>query len=149
MTAFADIAAAYQQRLLAAPQIVGDRVYRGRVRPLKAGQSDGLVVRMVRTTARLAGVGLSAPKDWDTVLGIEVLARGDTPDAAEDAVDALLGLVYARLAGWAPAGLSVLDALSEPAVVWDVDEGDTAVARATVVVNLNHRTQASALVPHS
>jgi len=147
VTAFADIAEAYKQRLLAVPQITGDRVQRGRQAALKAGWPDGIVVRIVRTAAQLGGVGPGVPKDWTTTLGVEVLARGATPDAAEDAVDALLGQVYERLAGWAPPGLAVEDALSEPAIQWDVDEGEGAVARATLVVTLIHRTLAAALVP--
>jgi len=147
MTAFADIAEAYKDRLLEAPQIVGDRVQRGRVAALKAGWANGIVVRMVRTAAQLAGVGMGAPKDWTTTLGVEVFARSTTPEAAEDALDALVGLVYARLAGWEPPGLSVVDAMSEPAIVWSAEEGEGAVARATLVVSLIHRTQAAALVP--
>jgi hypothetical protein len=146
MTIFTTIAEAYKDRLLLAPQIVGDRVQRARRAALKKGWDDGIVVRQVRTAAQLAGVGMGAPKDWVTTLGVEILARGLTAEAAEDAVDALLAPVYARLAGWAPPGLSVLDALSAPAIVWDSDEGEDAVARATVVVSITHRTQPSALV---
>ena len=147
MTAFVDIAEAYKDRLLEAPQIVGDRVQRGRLAALKKGWPDGIVVRLVQTSARLAGVGYASPKDWQTTLGVEVVARGPTPEAAEDAVDELLGLVYARLAGWAPAGLAVEDALSEPAISWDADEGEDVVVRATVVVALTHRTNPTALTP--
>jgi hypothetical protein len=145
MTVFVDIAEAYKDRLLAAPQIVGDRVFRSRRAALKKNWADGIAVRPVRTTASLAGVGMAAPKDWETLLGVEILARGLTPEVAEDAVDALLGPVYARLAGWVPPGLAVEDAASEPAITWDTDEGEDAVARATVVVRLTHRTNASAL----
>ncbi len=145
MTVFTAIAEAYKDKLLEAPQIVGDRVRRGRRAALKQGWPDGIVVRLVQTRAQLAGVGYGAPKDWDTALGIEVLARGLTPEAAEDAVDELLALVYARLAGWAPSGLAVEDALSEPAIDWEAEEGEEAVSRATVIVSLTHRTNASAL----
>jgi hypothetical protein len=145
MTVFADIAEAYKARLLEAPQIVGDRVFRSRRAPLKKGWQDGIAVRLVRAPASLAGVGMGAPKDWETTLGVEILARGLTPEAAEDAVDVLLGPVYERLAGWVPSGLSVEDAASEPAITWDTDEGEDAVARATVVIRITHRTAASAL----
>jgi D-serine deaminase-like pyridoxal phosphate-dependent protein len=146
MTIFTTIAEAYKDRLLLAPQITGDRVQRGRRAALKKGWADGIVVRQVRTAAQLAGVGMAAPKDWTTQLGIEVLARGLTAEAAEDSVDTLLALVYARLAGWSPTGLSVLDALSAPSISWDSDEGEDAVAGATIVVSITHRTQPTALV---
>jgi hypothetical protein len=145
MTAFIDIADAYKARLLEAPQIVGDRVERARRAALKKGWPDGIVVRMVRTRAQLAGVGPGAPKDWETLLGVEILARGATLQAAEDAVDALLAPVYERLSGWMPPDLAVEDALSDPSVEWDSDEGEGAVARALIVIRLNHRTHASAL----
>lgn len=147
MSVFADLAEAYKDRLLAPTQIVGDRVFRARSAALKKGWADGIAVRLVRTQAQLAGVGLGAPKDWDTVLGIECAARADAGAVAEDAVDVVLAAAYARLAGWMPAGLSVLDALAEPGITWDTEEGEDQVCRATFFVRVTHRTNASALTP--
>jgi hypothetical protein len=145
MSVFVDLAEAYKDRLLGAPQIVGDRVFRARQVVLKKGWADGIAVRLVRTQAQLAGVGPGAPKDWDTVLGIECAARAAADAIAEDAVDTVLAAAYARLAGWAPAGLSVEDALAEPDITWDTEEGEDQACRATFFVRVTHRTNASAL----
>jgi hypothetical protein len=39
----------------------------------------------------------------------------------------------------------VEDAAAEPAINFDVDDGEESIARATVVISLTHRTNASAL----
>jgi hypothetical protein len=150
MSVFVDLAEAYKDRLLAAPEIVGDRVFRARQAALKKGWDNGIAVRLVRTQASLAGVGMGAPKDWETVIGIECAARLSLLEmaagaVAEDAVDTVLAAAYARLAGWEPPGLSVLDALAEPGITWDTEEGEDQACRATFFVRVTHRTNASAL----
>jgi hypothetical protein len=112
---------------------------------LKAGWADGIAIRLIRSTATLAGVGTGAPKDWETLIGIECAARAAAGALAEDAVDVVLAAAYARLAGWAPAGLAVEDALAEPAIDWDTDEGEDQICRATFAVRVVHRTAASTL----
>jgi hypothetical protein len=145
MSAFIAIAEAIKAKLLEAPQIVGDRVERARQASLKKGWSNGIAVRLVRTNAQLAGVGLGAPKDWDTVFGIECVARADVGGLAEDAVDPVLAAAYARLAG-AHLGLpALLDVMAEPAISWDTDEGENQICRATFVVTVTHRTAAASL----
>jgi hypothetical protein len=143
---FVDLSAAIANKLLEAPQIVSDRVSRSRQAALKKGWDNGIVVRLARTRADLAGVGLGAPKDWETLIGVECFARAAPGVLAEDAVDAIVVAAYARLAGLSPAGLSVLDIAAEPSIVWDTDEGEDPVCRATFVVSITHRTQAAALV---
>lgn len=145
MSVFIDLAEAYKDRLLAAPQIAGDRVFRARQAALKKGWANGICLRLVSSQAQLAGVGPGAPKDWVTLLGIECCARAEPDAIAEDAVDVLLTAAYARLAGWAPAGLAVEDALAEPGIDWDTEEGEDQVCRATFLVRITHRTNASAL----
>lgn len=145
MTAFVDIAEAIKGRLLQAPQIVGDRVERSRQAALKKGWRNGIVVRLVRTRAQLAGVGPGAPKDWGTLYGVECFARADADSVGEDAVDAVLAAAYERLAG-ATLGLPALeDVMSEPEITWDTDEGETQTCRATFIVRVSHRTTAAGL----
>jgi hypothetical protein len=137
VSVFIQLAEAYKTRLLVAPQITGDRVFRARSAVLKAGWADGIAIRLIRSTATLAGVGTGAPKDWETLIGIECAARAAAGALAEDAVDVVLAAAYARLAGWAPAG--------EPAIDWDTDEGEDQICRATFAVRVVHRTAASTL----
>lgn len=145
MTAFIDIAEAIKAKLLEEPPIVGDRVERARQVSLKKGWANGIAVRLVRTKAQLAGVGMGAPKDWGTVFGIECAARADADGLAEDAVDAVVDAAYARLAG-ANLGLpALLDVMPEPDISWDTDEGETQICRATFVVRVTHRTAAASL----
>jgi hypothetical protein len=143
---FVDLAEAVKTALLAAPQIVGDRVERSRQAALKKGWDSGIVVRLARTQAKLAGVGMGAPKDWTTLIGVEAFARAAAGAVAEDAVDAILVPLYARLAGLSLPQLSTLDIAPEPSIDWDTEEGEDQVCRATVVLRIVHRTQASALV---
>lgn len=145
MSVFVQLAEAFKARLLEAPQIAGDRVFRARQAALKAGWPNGIAIRLVRATSQLAGVGMGAPKDWETLFGIECAARAEPDGTAEDAVDVVLAAAYARLAGWAPAGLSVLDAMAEPAIAWDTEEGEDQICRAYLTVSVTHRTAASAL----
>jgi hypothetical protein len=142
---FLALADAIADHLLADSSIAGDRVFRGRVRPLKKGMANGIFVRLVSSRAQLAGVGMGAPKDWETLIGVECCARAEPDEPAEDAVDAVLVAAYARLAGYAPAGLAVLDVFTEPAIDWALDDGEDQVCRASFVVQITHRTQAAAL----
>jgi hypothetical protein len=145
MTVFADIVEAIKDKLLEATQITGDRVERGRMAVLKKGWANGIVVRLVRSSGEPAGVGDTAPIDWTTVVGVEVLARGATPEAAENALDALVAPVFARLSRLALPALSVLDVAPDPAIQWDAEEGEDVVARASFVLSIVHRTAASGL----
>lgn len=145
MTAFVDIVEAIKDALLQSPQIVGDRVERARQPSMKKGWPNGIAVRLVRTRAQLAGVGLGAPKDWGTLIGVECAARAEGACLAEDAVDVVLQAAYARLAG-ASLGLpALLDVMPEPEITWDTDEGETQVCRATFSVRVTHRTTAAGL----
>jgi hypothetical protein len=145
MAAFTDIAEAVKDKLLEAPQITGDRVERGRVAALKLAWANGIVVRLVRSKGEPAGVGPGAPVDWTTLLGVDIFARGATPEAAENAVDALLATVYARLSRLALPALSVEDVAPDPAISWDADDGEGSVCRASFVLSIVHRTAAATL----
>lgn len=144
---FIDLAQAVKDALLEAPAIADGLVFRSRTRALKKGHPHGIVVRLVKTGAALAGVGLQSPKDWSTVIGLDILKRADADtDAPEDDLDPLLTAVYARLAGRALPGLGVIDVFSEPTVEWDSDDAEEQISRATVLFQVIHRTQPEALV---
>jgi hypothetical protein len=144
-SAFIAIGEAIKNRLLEAPQMAGDRVFRGRVRAGLRDWANMIVVRLVRAPAELAGVGMGAPKDWNTTYAVEITARADGLALAEDVLDPILEAAYARLAGWAPPGLSVLDAMSEPVISWDTEEAEDQLCRATLLITVTHRTTAQAL----
>jgi hypothetical protein len=148
VSAFTGLGAAIQALLLQAPQITGDRVFRSRVRALRQGQPDGIFIRQIRTRGQPAGVGPAqfVPVDWSTTLGIEIHKRCGVDEVPEDAVDPLLDAVFERLAGaGAQLGGSVEDLMPEPAIQWDVDEGETPLVCATLVVQIVHRTSAASL----
>lgn len=147
MTVFVDIAEAVKGALLASPQIVGDRVERARQASMKKGWPNGIAVRLVRTRGEPAGVGMSSPKDWGTVIGVECAARADAASAAvaEDAVDEVLEAAYARLAGTNLGLPALLDVMPDPEITWDTEEGETQICRATFMVRVTHRTAAASL----
>lgn len=147
MSAFTALGLAMQTLLLAAPPIVGgNRVWRGRLSPLKTGFESALVIKQVSTSASRADVA-NGPTDWSSVFAVECHARCAANQVPEDVVDPLLAAVFARLAG-AGAGLAlgVEDLLPDPQIDWDLGEGDTPLVCATLVVRIVHRTQAAQLV---
>jgi hypothetical protein len=91
------------------------------------------------------------PRDWRSPFDIELQARERTVDAADEAVDTLLGEVFEILAAsgvGASLNLGVIELLVTPSIEWQsVEAGDFHVAGATLRVQVTHRTQGATLTP--
>lgn len=144
-TAFAALSQALAARLLEAPQITGDRVFRDRVAPLPREFDNAIVVRQVNTAGSRAGAGLLSPIDWSTDFEIEITAKAAADEVATDAVDPLLAAVFERLAGWQPDDLSVVEVVPDPRIDWDRAEGHASMVCARIALRIVHRTEASSL----
>lgn len=143
MSAFSDITAALQALLLQAPPLAGGRVWRGRLQPLAQEHDTAVVLRILRAPS-VSGL-LGNPLLWESRIAVDCHARAAVGQDPEDAVDALLMAVYARLAAAGQFAPGVSDAFADPAIEWDVDEADTALATATLVLSVRHQTQSLTL----
>lgn len=131
--------------LLQAPAIVDDRVFRDRLSPIARELPDAIVIRLVSSNGERGFTGASSPVDWVTELAIDVYARVAVDQVPTDVIDPLLQAVYARLSAPPPEGLGVEDLMPDPRIEWDLAEGQTQLACATVQVRVRHRTPAASL----
>lgn len=145
MSAQLAIQSAIIAALVAAPAAAGGNVKANTTRPVAAGSSSAVVVRLVQSTAATPQT-LGGPYDWTTAYQVDCLARGST--GASDpvaAVDALLDLVWARLSTLVTTGLGVMDVRMQPRIDWTIDDAETPLVAATVTLQVNHRTTATTL----
>lgn len=136
--------------LLSPVALADGRVWPNRLRPLPAGQSSAVVVRLVASQAD-PDPPLGSPLDWRSFYSIECLARAAAANADPvAALDPLLSDTYARLS--APAlttalsALGVMDSRMEPSIRWDVDEAEQPVASASFRFVVHHRTASDSLI---
>lgn len=150
MTAHLAIVQAVVDALLVAPAVAGGRVWANRMRPIGAGSSSGVVVRLESSRAAVQQL-TGAPTDWQTDIRIECIARGAAGAAdPADAVDTLLQSVWARIAPLYPPSLGVLNLRLDPVIGWQFDgDGDTLLAAAEIGLQVMHRTESSTLAPRN
>ena len=137
MTVFANIIAAVVVRLQTVPA-ASLQVYRARLKPIAEQHQDAVVVRIESSLPERFGI-LNAPTDWDTTLAIECYARSATL-TADQAVDALLAKVFAKLAADPSLGGLVMD-LNPTALEYDFAGDAEQMACATLTLKVLHRTQ--------
>lgn len=145
MSAHLAVQAAIVAALTSAPAAAGGNVRANTVRPLSATQSQGVVVRLLNSRS-VGQTVLGGPYDWTSTYQVECLARAAS--AAADpvaAVDGLLELVWARLAGINPLALGAIDVRLQPAIDWQVDDADVPIAAAVISLQIVHRTAANTL----
>ena len=142
MTAFADLLTRVKAALAQAPALAGGFVSTNRLRPIPAGQSTAIVLRMQRAPGTEFVLGAI---DWRTSLAVECYARAT--DAATDPfteADQLLGQVWSRLATMTTEDLQADIALN-PQIDWQFDDGETNMACAILSLTMQHRTTTTSL----
>lgn len=108
MTVYARITTALVE-LLRAPTPVAELIYRAQVKPINSSANTAVVVYPAESVIdRLAMRG--APMNLDSVYFVECYARSTTDDA-DLAIDALLGVVYQRIADNPTLDGSVMDVI--------------------------------------
>lgn len=143
MSAFADILAAIVARLQAAPAVAGGAVMTNRLRPLAAGVTSAVVVRLESSQATESSFDTS---DWTTTFLVECYGKAASASADPDAaVDLLLAEVYGRLAVLSLDGLGVAQVAVQPAIDWQRDEDGNAMVCAVLRLNVIHRTHVNSL----
>jgi len=135
-SAFASIQAAIVQALKQAPTLADGRVYANRLRAVAQQHPTYIVVRTDQAAARENVLGF---RDWETLYTVEIYAR--TVGAGADpiaAVDALLTAAWKRLSSLQPPALGVMQVAPQPAIDWQVDDGETPLVCAVLPVVCMH-----------
>lgn len=145
MTAFATIQAALLAALTAAPALAGGRISANRLRPIAAGHSTAIVLRLDQSQG---GEEVLGALDWQTVFAIECYARAAAGADPQPAVDGLLNDVWARLGALNDATLGASISIN-PKVDWQYDDADTPVVCAVIQIVARHRTARATLQPWS
>lgn len=145
-TAFSSIQTALLAALTASPALASGNISTNRQRPIPAGQSTAIVLRLDASegTERVLGC-----IDWQTAFTVECYARGATSAAdLVAAVDTLLADTWARLAGLSFQALGA-DLIVDPRIDWQFDDGETPMVCAVIRLSAAHRTASSTLTPWS
>lgn len=143
-TAFQQLVDAVATALRAVPAVAGGRVFENRLRPLAAGDSVAVVVRLHGTQGTNTVMGA---RDWRTQLLVECYGRGVGAVAADEAVDALLPLVLQRVSGLDLAALAVTRWVVGDEIQWERDVEASSDACATLRLEVWHRTAADSFFP--
>lgn len=136
MTAFATILGAIVTKLNAAPA-VSSQIYRARLKPIAAQHDDAVVIRIEGGAGERFAI-LGGPTDWDTTINIECYARSVTL-TADEAVDQLLGKVWARLASDTSLGGLVMY-LHQAELNYDFAAAADDMSCVTLTLKVMHRT---------
>jgi len=141
-SAFHAIAEQIVAALVVAPALAGGRVFVKRLRPLPVGVSTAIVVRWEQSTAQENVLGAH---DWDTPFVVECYSRGDAYDPDNQAADALLVEVWARLAVLDASALGVTALSVSPSLDWQTVEAETSAECVSIRLSVQHRTPVSSL----
>lgn len=144
MTAIGDITAGLVSALSA---LAGGRVYRGYAWPLPLDTASMIWVQPLRTSSDRSGLG-GGPVDWASEYAVQIRVRY-TPDtqAPDEAIDSLIGSVYAALAGYSAA--DVQDVVPGTEIIYDYADAELNIVGAQVNCTVIHRTQSSSLTAWS
>lgn len=145
-TAHLQLAGAVQDALLANPALAGGRVKRGRAVPLQLDADNAIFVRLLTARGRAMEALVPITTEWTTGIAIDITARATAAQDAHEAVDELLQATFTRLAASEP-GLGGFAWASEPEIHWQIDEADTTVGLATLVLPVRHLTGPQSLAP--
>lgn len=141
MTVFADLLTRVKTALAQAPALAGGFVSVNRLRPIPAGQSTAIVLRLPRAQGLETVLGTL---DWTSTLVVECYARADSPTDPLTLADQLLGQVWGRLVAMPYEDLGA-DVALNPQIDWQFDDGETNMACAIFSLSVQHRTSTTSL----
>ena len=142
MSVFADILSAVVAELQVVPAVAGGVVMTNRLRPLAAGVTSAVVVRLESSQATESSFDTS---DWTTTFLVECYGKASASVDPDAAVDLLLAEVYGRLAALSLDGLGISQVAVQPAIDWQRDDDGNAMVCAVLRLNVIHSTQANSL----
>jgi hypothetical protein len=130
-------------QLQAEPPLCDGPIARGRAQILLGKTFTGAIgVRLARAGGR--GFDLADAKRWETGVVIEMAVRVKEDEDAHSAVDGLLDSVYARVVA-AEVPPDVQEWPGDTEIRWEIDDGDSTVAFATLILRPIHITGPSNL----
>lgn len=140
MSAQSDVVGAIVTALSA---LAGGNVKRGWPWPMPEDVNEQIWVRPEQSAGEFVSIG-SGPVDWRTTVVVTIRKRF-APDSqgADEAIDTLLGDVYAALAGVTADG--VQDVVPGANIVYDYSAADLNIAAVSLTADVLHRTQAATL----
>ncbi|MDO9277133.1 MAG: hypothetical protein Q7U05_01040 [Polaromonas sp.] len=140
-TAFTSLVAELAAALAAAPALAGGRIGINRLRPIPAGQSTAIVLRLERSNGSEFVLGTLR---WNTTILVECYARAVAGSDPAAAVDDLLQSTWQRLAAFR-ADLLGADVCIDPMIKWDYDDSETPVVCAAIQLTASQSTSTSSL----
>jgi hypothetical protein len=146
-SAFLSLADAVVALLSAGTPLAGGRIRLGRGMPLPSHHDSGIDVDLVSSRGQQYTLD-GQTTQWETSIGLDVMARAAAGANGAQAVDALLEAVFARLAGATPPAGAMSWAL-DPSVQWSVEEADRTLAVATLSLRVTHFTGGASLAPQT
>ena len=147
MTAFAQITQAVIGALVASPALAGGHVSGPLRRPVPPEWTSHIEVRATSAAGDNAIMGPANITRWQTTVTCDIYVRaaaGGTPDAV---LDDLIGAVHQRVQALDLSTLGVSGPAYSPQIDWDVSEGDTPQAMASLRLTLDHDTRNTDLAP--
>lgn len=135
-TAFSSIQAAIMAELSAATALADGRIYANRLRPIGAGHSSAIVVRLEQATGTEMVIGTV---DWQSSYTVECYGRAATGTDPAASVDTLLADVWQRLSALDFEALGAHITL-DARIDWQYDDADTPLACAVLRLTAQHRT---------
>lgn len=131
---------AVEAALLASPAIAGGNISEDDV-PMQPGTDAAIRVRLGRSRGRQLPLDDSTT-EWSTQIALECRQRASVGQSPYTAVDALLQAAYTRVVDQATAP-NLGSWAAEPSIEWDIDEADTSIGVATLVLTATHLAGAS------
>ena len=128
--------------LVAAPALAGGRIYANRLRPVSAGSTTAVVVRLDKAEGVQMLLGVV---DWTSTYIVECYARAPGNGEPAAAIDQLLSDVWARLCALNANALGAIDITIAPRIDWQYDDGDTPLVCAVIQLSVQHRTPSDSL----
>lgn len=124
---------------------VASTIARVRLRPLAQATAEAVVVRPLQAQASPEFIlQPNGPVGWTTAIAVECYARSSVATTPDQALDALVEAVYARLMADPTLGGAVLS-LQPQDIAFDFDADGEQTSCATLVFNARHRASGATL----
>ncbi len=140
-SAFFGIQSALIAALQSGAALAGGRIYANRLRPIAAGQTSAIVVRLDQAQGTEQVIGTIF---WVSTYAVECYVRAASGADPAAAVDALLMDAWARLAALDAAALNAAITIN-PLIDWQYDDAETPVACAVMHITVQHSTSTADL----
>lgn len=124
--------------LQAGPAVAGGNIQRQGMRPLAAGTSEMVALRVVRSHGRPVMLSGEAPLEWQTLVAVGCVARAAAGQAPDEAVAGLLAAVHGRISGSAALAAAGYRVHPEHHLEWDQEELEDRIGAVTAIYTVRH-----------